>query len=84
MNEETMKLSEREVYLLGVLAERNDIIEVGPEKLPRGCDDSHVQALLEVGYAIEKAYRLADGRDVRRYRITRKGIDAWRAYRFVN
>jgi hypothetical protein len=84
MNTEATRLGDREIYLLGVLAERNDIIKIGPGRLPRGCDDAHAQALVEGGYAVETAYRMADGRDERLYQITRKGMDAWRTYRFVH
>jgi hypothetical protein len=36
MNTEATRLGDREIYLLGVLAERNDIIKIGPGRLPRG------------------------------------------------
>jgi hypothetical protein len=84
MNKEIAVLSDRDVYLLGVLAERNDIIKSAPDRLPRGCGDANIKALLQMGYATETAYRAADGSDVRRYQITRKGSDAWRAFRFIN
>jgi predicted transcriptional regulator len=83
MSEEETKLNDRDIYLLGVLAECNDSRVIGTANLPRGCNAIQAQALVQAGYLLEIPQRLADGRHAAIYDITQKGIDAWKGYRFV-
>jgi hypothetical protein len=84
MNGEETKLNDRDIYVLGVLAERLDGILIRTGKLPRGCDHAQMQALLQAGYVVETPHRFADGSQEMRYEITRKGIEAWHAHRFIS
>jgi hypothetical protein len=81
MNGEATKLDNKDIYLLGVLAECN---HGGTAKFPRGCSVVQAQALIQAGYLMERPERLADGRRATLYEITPKGLNAWNSYRFVD
>ena len=80
-NTETM-LEERDLYLLGVLAEGAHEREIGTSQFPRGCDEAQAEALLQAGYVASISYGFADGTAGVRYEITPQRQDAWNAYRF--
>lgn len=81
MKDETT-LEDRDLYFLGVLAERASNLIVRNGKLPRGCRETQTLQLSRAGYLVSIPHRLADGTDAVRYEITPKGRDAWKAYRF--
>ncbi|PVE25260.1 hypothetical protein DC522_06960 [Microvirga sp. KLBC 81] len=83
MNDEEPKLDNRDMYLLGVLAERATELVVKESKFPRGCGEARTLALSRAGYLIGVPYRFADGTAEVRYEITLKGQAAWKAYRFT-
>lgn len=79
MNEEETMLDHRDMYFLGVLAER--ILKDG--KFPRGCGKARALALSRAGYLIGTPHRIADRTSKVRFEITANGQPAWKAYRFV-
>jgi hypothetical protein len=84
MHEEVTTLDIRDMYLLGVLAERATELIVKEGKFPRGCDEARTLALSRAGYLIGIPYRIANGRSEVRYEVTSKGKVAWKAYRFTS
>jgi hypothetical protein len=74
-NTETM-LEERDLYLLGVLAEGVHEHANGMVRFPRGCDEA--ETLLRAGYLVSISYGAAG----MRYEITPQCQDAWKAYQF--
>lgn len=83
MHEDVTKLDNRDMYLLGVLAERVTELIVKEGKLPRGCSEIQTLALSRAGYLASTPYHFADGTTEVRYEITAKGYAAWKAYRFI-
>ena len=82
MNDAETMLVERDLYLLGVFAERAHERAIGMGQFPRGCDEAQAEALLRAGYLASISYGFADGTAGVRYEITPQGQDAWNAYRF--
>jgi len=83
MTADATKLSDRDIYLLGVLAECRDGWVIDTTRLPRGCSTSQLQALVRAGYVMETTHRFADGNEAMAYYVTHEGISAWNSYRFV-
>lgn len=83
MNDEEMKLDNRDMYLLGVLAERTTELVMREGKFPRGCGEAQTLALSRAGYLMSIPYHFADGTVGIGYEITSKGQAAWKAYRFI-
>jgi hypothetical protein len=83
MHDEVTTLDNRDMYLLGVLAERATELIVKEGKFPRGCGEARTLALSRAGYLIGIPYRFADGSAEVRYEVTSKGQAAWKAYRFT-
>lgn len=83
MNGGETPLDHRDMYLLGVLADRVTEPVVRGGKFPRGCGEAQTLALTRAGYLVSNPYRLADGTAEVRYEITSKGRAAWKAYRFI-
>lgn len=82
MNDEETSLDNRDMYLLGVLAERTTDLVVRAGRIPRGCSETRTLALSGAGYLVSSPYRCADGTAEVRYEVTSKGQAAWKAYRF--
>jgi hypothetical protein len=74
---ETM-LEERNLYLLGVLAEGVHERAIGMGQFPRGCDEAQAEALLRAACLASISYGAAG----MRYEITPQCQDAWKAYQF--
>jgi hypothetical protein len=83
MHEEVTTLDIRDMYLLGVLAERATELIVKEGNFPRGCGEARTLALSRAGYLIGIPYRVANGTSEVRYEVTSKGKAAWKAYRFT-
>jgi hypothetical protein len=83
MNEEETMLDHRDMYFLGVLAERTTELIVKDSKFPRGCGEAQTVALSRAGYLIGIPHRVADRTSEVRFEITAKGQSAWKASRFV-
>ncbi len=74
MSEDETRLTERDYYLLGMLAER----QAQRGWLPRGCTDEQAELLVRAGYLERVAVSGLPGP----YAVTAKGAAAWQAYRF--
>jgi hypothetical protein len=84
MSQERIELDERDLFLLGVLAEpaQHKIIRFG--KLPRGCDDSQALELVQSGYLESAPHYTSDGQLCIEYKLTPRGLDAWRTCGFTH
>jgi hypothetical protein len=76
------KLAEREIYLLGVLAQRKGKPLIPARDLPRGCDTAQLQTLVGAGYAISVTSSFADGSQELTYEITQLGLQVWNGFQF--
>jgi len=83
MSDKETKLESRDMYLLGLLAERATELVVKEGNFPRGCSEVRTMALSRAGYLVGIRYGFADGTAEVRYEITSKGQAAWTAYRFI-
>jgi hypothetical protein len=82
MNDTETMLEERDLYLLGVLAEGVHEHANGMVRFPRGCDEAQAEALLRAACLASISYGFADGTAGVRYEFTPQCQDAWKAYRF--
>lgn len=82
MNDEETELDHRDMYFLGVLAERSVNLIVREGKFPRGCGEAQTLALLRAGYLTSVPHHFSDGTAEVKYEVTFKGKAAWKAYRF--
>jgi hypothetical protein len=73
------KLSARDYYLLGLLAERT----ANRDRLLSRYTDDEVARLVQAGYLKWETFRSPNGAKFQSYSITPKGQAAWQAYRFT-
>jgi hypothetical protein len=83
MGQDDMELDNRDLFFLGTLAARNRT-DFSEGKLPRGCDAVQAEALVQAGFLTKVVATFADGHRETQYRVTRKGMDAWRRNGFVD
>jgi len=83
VNDEETQLDHRDMYCLGVLAERSTDLVVREGKFPRGCGEAQTLALLRAGYLMSVLDHFADGTAEIKYEVTCKGKAAWKAYQFI-
>jgi len=73
MNHEETTLNHRDLYFLGVLAERSTELAMKDGKFPCSCGEAQAVALARAEYLVVTPERLADGTRGIRYEITPKG-----------
>ncbi|KLK91309.1 hypothetical protein AA309_20840 [Microvirga vignae] len=80
MSDHEIQLTERDYYLLGVLAEE---VRGHTQALRRYPEDGVVR-LVRGGYLERVTLPAWNGREAKHYRITPKGRAAWRTHRFTD
>jgi hypothetical protein len=82
MSHEEIELTERDYYLLGMLAEETRY----KGRLPHGCTRDQAERLARAGYLGQEEWKavVPGGQPVTRYYVTEKGRAAWQNYRFID
>jgi hypothetical protein len=83
MSHQEPDLDVKALFLLGLLAEAPNGTSFRADKLPRGCDVGEALTLLRAGYVAAFRPPASDAAQEAEYKITQKGLDAWRDHQFA-